>query len=650
MRRAWFAIAMAMACGDDTPVGDEGTTGDASTSTSPSTSSSASTSGATETTDGSTTTGESTSSESGGSTSSESGESTSSESGESTSSSSSESSESSSTSGELACTVHGVLDSVPMLARAELVDDQNFEGSCSVAGSPEAVFTFTASSTGRYHFDVLTLHSVANAVLYVLDDACGGAQIDCDSADYWDGAYTAAVSVDMFEGDTITLVAESNYEQSQFEAVDEVEIAVMAEDSCPAADLGSTVPQTIAGSLAAVPNDYLLPCSEVSTANDAGFLFTAPADGGYSFAATYSENASFTLPLFALTGGCDGEASACTSSSSLTDVDALTLRMQAGETAAVFVSGMYDNSDVHFDLVVDEVEMPTCPMAEVPAMLPAIVPSTTIAAGNDHAPSCGGAIGSDAEITFTAPTDGPYVFASQSNDVYPVVAVLDGTCEGSEIACVDPAGAGTYGEPGAVVDLVAGQEVTVVVDDRRGEAGDFDLVVERMEGDCVDEDLGALALPFDVVGSTTGATNSSASSCGGVLAPDYGVAWTASVAGSYAFSTVGSEHDATISVRDASCDGVELDCGAWGTVVQVDLAANQTVVVAIDGWQTTAGDFVLHVEEAQPPGNCCDAGGTAGCDNDLMEACVCSNSEQCCDYWDSFCVLFAEQNCDLDCG
>jgi hypothetical protein len=653
-KTAWLAIAMAMACGDDTLPGDEGTTGDASTSTStstsPSTTSSPSTSGATDATDGSSSTGSD--SDSGEPTSSESGEPTSEGSSSSSSGSEGSGSESSSSTGELACSVHGVLDSVPMLARAELVDDQNFEGSCSVAGSPEAIFTFTAPATGRYHFDVLTLHSVANAVLYVLDGECGGAQIDCDSADYWDGAYAAVVSVDMFEGDTITLVAESNYDNTQFEAVDEVEIAVMAEESCPAADLGSTVPQTISGSLAGVPNDYLLPCNDESSANDAGFLFTAPADGAYQFIAAESEDPDFKLPMFALADGCGGEAFACTSSWYSVDGLPLAVRMQAGETAAVFVTTGHDYSDVHFDLSVEEVEIPECPMADVPAALPASVPSSSITAGNDFASSCGGSFGDDAELTFTAPEDGRYVFAPISYEIYPVVSVLDGTCEGTELACVDPYAAG--GEPGVAVELSAGQDVTVVVDDAIGLSGAFELFVDRFEGDCIDEDLGAIEPPFDVVGTTMGTTNSTYASCSGLIASDYGFAWTPMVAGDYTFSTAGSSYWSTISVRDASCDGAELDCergyyyGNTGALVNVSLAAGQTVIIVVEGYESAAGDFVLHVEEQQPPGDCCDGAGT--CSNPTILQCVCGNDEYCCDFYESSCVEIAIEGCDTECG
>ena len=651
MRRAWLAIALVVACGDDTLPGDEGTTGETSTSTSPSSTSSPSTSGATQTTDGTTTTGDSTSSDSSTSesTSSESSDSTSegtSSSSGSGSGSESSGSESSSTSGELACTVHGVLDSVPMLARADLVDDQNFEGSCSVMGSPEAIFTFTAPATGRYHFDVLTLDSVADAVLYVLDGECEGVQLDCDAADYWDSAYAAVVSVDMFEGETVTLVAESSSGENG-----EVEIAVMPEESCPAADLGSTVPQTISGSLAGVPNDYILPCDDDSSANDAGFLFTAPADGDYQFTALESDSIYFPMPMFALSGGCDGDPFACTTPS-YEDEEPLALRMQAGETVAVFVSRTSSYSDVHFNLTVEETEILECPLAEVPGALPATVPASTLLSGNDFASSCGGSFGDDAELTFTAPTDGTYVFAPLSYEIYPVVSVLDGTCGGTEIACTDPFSAG--GEAGVVTELASGQEVTVVVDDVLGYTGDFDLFVDRYDGDCIDEDVGALAPPFDVLGSTAGLTNSSSASCSGLISPDYGVAWTPMIAGDYTISTAGSSYWSTVSVRDATCDGAELDCGRGyyygntGALVNVSLAAGQTVIIVVEGYGSEAGDFVLHVEEQQPVGDCCD--GTGSCSNEAIEACVCGNEPACCDNFDSYCVEIAIEGCDTDCG
>jgi hypothetical protein len=230
-------------------------------------------------------------------------------------------------------------------------------------------------------------------------------------------------------------------------------------------------------------------------------------------------------------------------------------------------------------------------------------------------------------VGFTAPTDGTYAFDTRGSAFDTVLGVYDG-CAGNELACND---FGPAGDALAIVDLLAGQSVTVVVDGMYGASGAFDLEVlevlpeeigctddadDDLDGlvDCVDPDCAADgacalvcpddvlsgALPIVVNASTVGETADHEASCAPTVgASDLAWEFTAPAAANYRFDTAGSTFDTVLTVLDG-CGGAELACNdnAGGGVqsgVQVALAAGQTVVVVVDGWDTASGPVTLNV-------------------------------------------------------
>ncbi len=141
----------------------------------------------------------------------------------------------------------------------------------------------------------------------------------------------------------------------------------------------------------------------------------------------------------------------------------------------------------------------------------------------------------------------------------------------------------------------------------------------------VGADLGE-ALPIRTMGSTAGATNDDGASCGGGGAPDALFTWTAPYAGTFHFSTEGSAFDTILFARDGAADGPELGCnddvgsGAYQSRLTLDLAACQTVVVAIDGFGEEAGEFVLRIDGVEAV---CDD----GLDDDGDGAIDCDDSD-----------------------
>ncbi len=125
----------------------------------------------------------------------------------------------------------------------------------------------------------------------------------------------------------------------------------------------------------------------------------------------------------------------------------------------------------------------------------------------------------------------------------------------------------------------------------------------------VDEELGT-RYPIALAGTTEGAGDGWAGSCGGAGAPERLYRWTAPSDGTYGFSASGAL-DTVLSVLAEPCAATELACsddhaGVASYVVRT-LAAGETVSVVVDGWGATGGPFALRIGPASEAGSCGDA-------------------------------------------
>lgn len=115
---------------------------------------------------------------------------------------------------------------------------------------------------------------------------------------------------------------------------------------------------------------------------------------------------------------------------------------------------------------------------------------------------------------------------------------------------------------------------------------------------CVDENLGTVLGNDVAMGSTVGQGNDFTPGCVMSNAPDVQYVWTALVAGTYTFDTVGSSFDTVLYVRE-DCVGPELACNDDTVMTQseitVDLAAGQSVMIVVDGWNNASGNFTLNI-------------------------------------------------------
>jgi hypothetical protein len=148
--------------------------------------------------------------------------------------------------------------------------------------------------------------------------------------------------------------------------------------------------------------------------------------------------------------------------------------------------------------------------------------------------------------------------------------------------------------------LSAGQEVLVSVDGN-GVDGFYNLSVSSAAAPmCPTSTLGSV-LPITVSGSTASAANGFSPSCSPGAAPDHTFSFTAPTSKDYIIDTMGSSYDTVLHVLGGSCAGPTLACdddggGGASSVVSLFLNAGQSVTIIVDGFGSSSGSYLLHVQ------------------------------------------------------
>ena len=401
--------------------------------------------------------------------------------------------------------------------------------------------------------------------------------------------------------------------------------------ACPADDLGMAIPGAFEGSTEIQENELMGTCGGAG-APDIAFTFTAPETGPYTFDTFGS---AYDTVLYILDGVCQGEELACDDDGLGGGDSVVSVNLVADQQVTVVVDGFGLFGD-DFEVHVGSGQI-ACPRDDLGSTVPATIVDSTILAEDEFDASCANGTSGDFGYTFTAPATGSYIFDTLGSDFNTVVGIFDGSCDtmGTELACNDNAATGIT-ESVAQVNLNSGQTVTVVVEGSYGASGDLQLNVGELAGTCPDTNLGTAALPVMETGSTATAENTTLGDCGGYTSPDETFLWTAPSDGTYIFDTEGSNYDTVLYVSDApadDCTGTELACnndvggGDTWSQVALDLTANQTIAVTVDG-AGDSGNYTLNISQLQCPGPeltgalpLTQAGTTAGLINALSGSC-----------------------------
>jgi hypothetical protein len=457
-------------------------------------------------------------------------------------------------------------------------DSDDFAGSCGGDGSPDVEYTFTAPADGVYTFD--TMGSQLDSVLYVLDGTCGGPELGCN--DNGDGLQSA-VAVPLLADQTVTVVVDGN-------AVGGLPFTLHANAGslvCPVEDLGSTVPNTVSGDTASLFSGTAGTCGGAA-GNEAGYLFTAPSDGTYSFDTFGS---AFTSIIYVRDGACDGPELACGNEGLLAD-------LAAGQQVAVYVDSAFASGA--FDLHIAALGG-SCPDSDLGNTVPQAVVGNTNVGDNTVAGSCGGDFSPDDVYLFTAPQDALYQFDTFGSALDSVLYLRDGDCGGPELDCNDDVpGAGT--DSRVVEGLAAGQVVAIGVDGNG--QGAYNLNIDIVP--CPDEVAPGVS-PQNLPGTTVLGVNKISGSCANSgpadESADHVYSFTAPATGTYTFDTVNVGFDTVLYVLDGpACNAPETACnddylGGPGSALSVPLIADETILVVVDGNFLQEGPYTLHVNQ-----------------------------------------------------
>jgi hypothetical protein len=235
--------------------------------------------------------------------------------------------------GRCACTVapdRDIGSTVPRSVTGTTVGGSSaYNPSCVAASSNEHVISFTAPSAGVYSFDASK--SEYEAVIAVID-AGGCAELACSAEP---GA--ASVKVSLALDQTVYIVVDGADGATGAFVVD---VTRDSAPTCPAGAFGPEVPSHISGSTVGRPNSVRPTETEecrTGVASDAGYTFTAPVAGDYTFD-TYGSDFDTLLHIHA--AACNGEQLACNDDYQGKEQSSVTVTLAAGEAVVVVVDGV----------------------------------------------------------------------------------------------------------------------------------------------------------------------------------------------------------------------------------------------------------------------------------------------------------------------
>ncbi len=355
--------------------------------------------------------------------------------------------------------------------------DNTVFASCGGDTAGDDTLTFTAPQDGVYAFD--TAGSDFDTIMYLLD-GCGGDEFGC--SDDVGSDETSHLNLLMTAGQEVIVAVDGA-------ALEEGNYTVSVDrDVCPDVVLDSVAPLSVSGTTAGELDASTGSCGGAG-APGVSFSYTAPEPGVYTIDTLGS---SFDTVLYSI-DGCGGAETACNDDGGIDDTSRINVTLAAGEEVLFVVDGAGAQSGA-FDV---NISLDACPDFDLDGALPLTVTGSTEFEVDSSTGSCTFGASPDVAYTFTAPSDGSYVFSTDNMDFTTALYVYPGeTCAGAEQAC------STFGGAlGAqlIVDLLQDETITVVVDAAFGGSGEYTLFVENPQcgngivetgEDCDTADLG----------------------------------------------------------------------------------------------------------------------------------------------------------------
>ncbi len=365
-------------------------------------------------------------------------------------------------------------------------------------------------------------------------------------------------------------------------------------------DLGSTLPLVVVGTTATGLDDATVVgqgCQLAwGDASDATYVWSAPEAGWYSFSAS-SPSSQSGVPI-SLFDGCGGAPLQCAWRNGFDEFSTLAAELEAGESVMIAVDSMFANNEAPFTLHIDPF-VECGPAVDLGSQLVTGLQANLAGQGDEVWGGCGyDAAMSIADVTYswTAPETGIFTASATAAGFAGSITVYRGHCGSPSDRAACKLTTGSDGGVAVSFPAEAGETLTLVVDgfaETTSTAYTLDIVaVTPLVGDC--------CAPHD----TTGCEDFDAVAC--------------------------------------AC-GISADC------------CNPEI-----GWPEACAGIAGGLCGACPPepaGDCCDVHDTYGCSNELVSACACQiTGGSCCgeevffaETWSEWCVLQADQYCNIDC-
>lgn len=214
---------------------------------------------------------------------------------------------------------------------------------------------------------------------------------------------------------------------------------------------------------------------------------------------------------------------------------------------------------------------------------------------NAMAGSCGGDTGFEEIFSWTAPSDGTYIMDTMEWYRDTVLYVLEGSCDGMEIACNESPS--TSQRSVVSVDVQEGEELTIVVDTNGSDETTTGLSIYPQSDPCSSSLQSADSWSEDFIH----VDSSYAGSCVPMISPIWWE-WTAPSDGLYTINTSGSDFDTVLYILD-TCTGSELSCNDDYTdlyaAAEISLLEGDTITIGVGSFagRTTTGTIQVSITD-----------------------------------------------------
>ncbi len=242
--------------------------------------------------------------------------------------------------------------------------------------------------------------------------------------------------------------------------------------SCPVYDFADTVPNSIRGSTVGGENHASPHCGAEWGSPDAPVTFTAPFAGQYVFDTIGSE---LDTVLSVYDGYCAFGTEFGCNDDTIDLWSQVVVQLGAGQTVTAVVDGFGGNVGEFVLNVKLAAGDWGCPDAVIGA--PTTIYGSTYGQDANYDVSCNPYPAPTYTVLFAPDTADMYTIDTYGSDYDTVLAVLQGSCSGAEIACNDDAG--PYVQSLVNVSLAAGEPITILVSGYYGDSGNFVLNVNR---------------------------------------------------------------------------------------------------------------------------------------------------------------------------